>query len=102
MNGWVEWCAAIGTMIAAGMIASDRGRKVTGAGFVLFVAVALIWVIAGMTENPPAYPVAAMNAILLGINSWGVWQYLLNPRKMREIELTEKCAEKALEKLKSE
>ena len=29
-------------------------------------------------------PIAAMNAILLLINAWGVWQYLLS-RKNREV-----------------
>ena len=47
-------------------------------------------------------PIAAMNVILLAINAWGVWQFLLNPRKKREIELTERCAEKAHEQARVE
>ena len=84
MNGPLEWAAAIGTMIAAAMIAMDLGRKVTGWGFVLFVAVAITWIVAALTTQPPAYPLAVMNAILLGINAWGVWQYMLS-RKNREV-----------------
>ena len=45
MNGPLEWIAAIGTMLAAALVAADCGRKVTGAGFVLFCAVALMWVV---------------------------------------------------------
>lgn len=102
MNGPLEWFAAIGTMIAAGLIAADLGRKVTGWGFVLFVIVAISWVIAGLTSDPPAYPVAVMNGILLCINAWGVWQFLLNPRKRREIEIVERYAEKVHERIEAE
>lgn len=102
MNGPLEWFAAIGTMIAAGLIAADLGRKVTGWGFVLFVVVAISWVVAGLTSDPPAYPLAVMNGILLCINAWGVWQFLLNPKKRREIEIVERYAEKVHERLEKE
>jgi hypothetical protein len=102
MNGPLEWFAAIGTMIAAGLIAADLGRKVTGWGFVLFVVVAISWVVSGLTSDPPAYPLAVMNGILLCINAWGVWQFLLNPRKKREIEIVERYAEKVHERIEAE
>lgn len=82
MNGPLEWIAAIGTMIAAGLIAADLGRKATGYGFVLFCAVSVTWIVSGLTSN--AVPIAVMNAILLLINAWGVWQYLLS-RKNRQV-----------------
>ena len=82
MNGPLEWVAAIGTMLAAALIAADLGRKATGYGFVLFCAVSVTWIISGLTSG--AMPIAAMNAILLLINAWGVWQYLLS-RKNREV-----------------
>lgn len=91
MNGPLEWIAAIGTMLAAAMVAADMGRKATGWGFVLFCAVAMMWVVSGLTTR--AVPIAAMNAILLVINAWGVWQYLLNPKKKKVIERVEKAAE---------
>lgn len=102
MNGPLEWLAAVGTMIAAALIAADLGRKVTGWGFVLFVVVAISWVVASMTSDPPAYPLAVMNGILLCINAWGVWQFLLNPKKAREIEIVERYAEKVHEKIEAE
>ncbi|MGN6145120.1 MAG: hypothetical protein ACTHOP_16205, partial [Mesorhizobium sp.] len=76
--------AAIGTMIAAGLVAADLGRKVTGWGFVLFCVVAATWVVAGLTSN--ALPIAAMNAILLCINAWGVWQYLLSAKNRKVMD----------------
>ena len=94
MNGPLEWIAAIGTVIAASMLASDRGRRVAGFGFVLFCAVAVTWVVIGLTSN--ALPIAAMNGVLLLINAWGVWQYLLNPKKKKVIERVEEAA-KAIE-----
>lgn len=95
MNGPLEWAAAIGTIIAASLLAGDFGRRVSGFGFVLFCVVAIAWVISAMTDDPPAYPIAAMNALLLAINAWGVWQFLLNPKKKREIERAEQISDQA-------
>lgn len=92
MNGPLEWIAAIGTMLAAGLIAIDLGRRVTGFGFVLFCTVSLMWIVAGAING--TMPIAVMNAILLLINAWGVWQYLLNPTKKKVIEKVERYAAK--------
>jgi hypothetical protein len=93
MNGPLEWIAAIGTMLAAGLIAADLGRKATGSGFVLFCLVSVTWVVSGLMGD--ALPIAAMNAILLGINAWGVWQYLLNPKNKAKLEKLEELEELA-------
>jgi len=90
MNGPLEWIAAIGTVIAASLLAADLGRKITGWGFVLFCAVAITWIVAGVMSG--AMPIAAMNGVLLAINAWGVWQYLLNPKKRKVIERVEEVA----------
>lgn len=82
MNGLPEWIAAIGAVLAAGLIALDLGRRATGWGFVLFCAVSLLWIGIGLTEQ--AIPIVAMNAILLLINAWGVWQYLIHPKNRAE------------------
>ena len=87
MNGPLEWIAAIGTMLAAGLIAADLGRRATGWGFVLFCAVSVTWIVSGFTTG--AMPIAAMNAVLLLINIWGVWQYLLSPKNKRVMERME-------------
>ena len=100
MNGPLEWIAAIGTMMAAGLIAADLGRKATGWGFVLFCAVSVTWIVSGLTGG--AMPIAAMNAILLLINLWGVWQFLLNPRKKKVIERIEKAAERIEREVEAE
>ncbi|HTM95675.1 MAG TPA: hypothetical protein VL100_07650 [Croceibacterium sp.] len=100
MNGPLEWIAAIGTMCAAGLIAADLGRKVTGWGFVLFCAVSITWIVSGLTSD--AAPIAAMNAVLLAINAWGVWQYLLNPRKKKVLERVEVVAAKIERQVEAE
>ena len=87
MNGPLEWIAAIGTMLAAGLIAADLGRRATGWGFVLFCAVSITWVVSGLTTD--ALPIAAMNAVLLLINGYGVWQYLLSPKNKKVMERLE-------------
>lgn len=87
MNGPFEWIAAIGTMLAATLVAADRGRRVTGFGFVLFCAVSATWIVSGLTTD--ALPIAAMNGVLLVINAWGVWQYLLSPRNKKVMDRVE-------------
>lgn len=93
MNGPLEWIAAIGTMLAAALIAADMGRKVTGWGFVLFCAVSVTWIVSGLTSN--AVPIAAMNGILLAINAWGVWRFLLDPKSKAKLEKVEELAAEA-------
>lgn len=92
MNGPLEWIAAIGTMCAAGLIAADLGRRATGWGFVLFCAVSITWIVSGLTTG--ATPIAAMNAVLLLINSWGVWQYLLSAKNRKVMERLEPVQER--------
>lgn len=93
MNGALDWIAAAATIVAAAMVAGDFGRRVTGFGFVVFVVASIAWIVTSAING--AMPLVASNAILLAINLWGVWQYLLNPRKKREIEKAEKIADKA-------
>src|SRR6478735_10228431 len=93
MNGPLEWIAALGTMLAAGLIAADLGRKATGWGFVLFCAVSVTWIVSGLTSQ--ALPIAAMNGILLLINAWGVWRYLLSPKNKAKLEKLEELEAEA-------
>lgn len=97
MNGPMEWFGAIGAIVAAGLIASDLGRRITGWAFVLFVLVAFAWISAGLlTGNAP---IVIQNIAMLFVNAWGVWQYLLNPRKKREIERMEALEKEADEEI---
>lgn len=92
MDGPLEWIAAIGTMLAAGLVAADKGRRATGFGFVLFCAVSITWIVAGLKSG--AMPIAAMNGVLLLINAYGVWQYLLSAKNRKVMERLEPVAAK--------
>jgi 4-amino-4-deoxy-L-arabinose transferase-like glycosyltransferase len=83
----IEWFAAFGTIVAAALVAADLGRRWTGIGFVVFVVVSVAWILSGTING--TMPLVAQNGILLLINAWGVWQFLINPRKKREIERVE-------------
>lgn len=98
MNGPLEWIAAIGTMVAAGLIAADTGRRATGWGFVLFCMVSVTWIVSGLTTD--AMPIAAMNAVLLLINAWGVWQYLLSPKNKEVMERVEPVRKRVEDEVK--
>ncbi|MDF8331693.1 hypothetical protein [Novosphingobium cyanobacteriorum] len=100
MDGPLEWFGAIGAIVAAAMIAADLGRRWTGWGFVLFMAVSIAWIVSGLTNQ--TMPIAVQNALLLAVNAWGAWQYLLSPTKKREIEKAEEIAEEAKENMKAE
>lgn len=100
MNGPLEWIGAIGAIIAAALIAFDLGRRATGWGFVLFVVVSLVWIASGVSSG--MMPIVLQNAILLAINAWGVWQYLLSPTKKRELEKQEELASEAKEAVAAE
>ena len=94
MNGPLEWTGAIGAILAAALIAGDFGRRVTGWGFVLFSAASVVWIVSGLTASD-GMPIAVQSGILLLINLYGVWQFLLSPNKKREIERAEELAEEA-------
>ncbi|MCW1381810.1 hypothetical protein OLX02_03130 [Novosphingobium sp. KCTC 2891] len=100
MDGPLEWFGALGAIVAAGMIAADLGRRWTGWAFALFVAVSAAWIASGLANGTP--PIVVQNALLLAVNAWGVWQYLLSPRKKREIEKAEAIAEEAKEEVAKE
>jgi nicotinamide riboside transporter PnuC len=94
MSGAVEWIAAIGTMLAAAMVAADYSRRVTGFGFVLFAIVSCLWVYSGLTAED-GIPLVMQNVVLLIINLFGVWQFLISRNKKREIDKAEEIAEQA-------
>ena len=101
MNGPLEWTGAIGAIIAAALIAADLGRRVTGAGFVLFSVVSVVWIVSGLRADD-GMPIAVQNGLLLLINLYGTWQFLLSPKRKREIEKAEEIAEQAKKEVAGE
>ena len=83
----------------------QRLRRNFVTGFFVMVplvvsVVAIVWVISSLLNN--TIPLAVQNAILLAVNAWGVWQYLLSPKKKREIERAEELAEQAKDDVEAE
>jgi hypothetical protein len=57
----------------------------------MFVSVA--WIVSGVINGTP--PLAVQNLIMLAVNAWGVWQYLLSPRNKARIKKMEELEERA-------
>jgi len=75
---WLKWFAAGSGMIAAFAVSTDSGRRVTGWGFVLFVASSIAWISgAALTED---WALGTQNVVLLGVNLFGVYRYLVRKR----------------------
>lgn len=81
---FLEWPAALCAMAAAVLIAADWGRHRTGIGFVLFCVVSVLLIAAGLVRGSMA--TVAQNGIMLAINAYGVWRYLISPKDTRVID----------------
>ena len=93
----IEWYATISGVVAALMLASDLGRKVTGFGFVLFCTMNIAWIIHARSQ-PEGGGLMWQNAILFAVNLLGVYQYLLSAKNRRKMKAVEKAVEKFEEK----
>ena len=100
MSDALHWIAAGGTIAAAALIAANRGRKWTGAGFVFFALVSMVWIYNGATGD--GAPILVQNGILLAINLYGVWQYLISRKHVKVIERVDKVAERIDEQVEAE
>jgi hypothetical protein len=74
----LQWYGAGAGVLAALIVASDISRRMTGAGFVLFVTASVALIAWGFLSGDAA-GIGWQNVCLLAINAWGVWRYLLRP-----------------------
>jgi len=88
-----EWYATLSGIVAALMLASDLGRKVTGYGFVLFCSMNIAWIVFAQSQEDGA-GLIWQNAVLLGVNLLGVYQYLLSAKNRRKMKAVEAAVEK--------
>ena len=89
----VEWYATVSGVIAALMLASDLGRKVTGYGFVLFCTMNIAWIVFAQSQ-PDGEGLTWQNGILFGVNLLGVYQYLLSAKNRRKMKVVAAAVEK--------
>lgn len=71
--------AALVTVVAAILVASNWGPRTMVAGFVVFVVASLAWIADGWLEGKASLVV--QNAILLLVNLAGIWRWA--PRAAR-------------------
>ena len=76
---FMKWFASITGIVAALMVSLDLGRKITGYGFVIFVFSSIAWITDGLLQKEGA--LGTQNAVLLAINIFGVYRYLIRRRK---------------------
>ncbi|HEX8571582.1 MAG TPA: hypothetical protein VF759_02395 [Allosphingosinicella sp.] len=93
MTDVAEWYATISGVVAALMLASDLGRKVTGYGFVLFCSMNIAWILFAQSQEDGA-GLIWQNAILFGVNLLGVYQYLLSSKNRRKMKAVEAAVER--------
>jgi hypothetical protein len=100
MNTPLEWIAAALTIVAAGLVAANVGRVITGWAFILYTIAAGAWIASALMHK--TVPLAIQNGILLVIDLVGIWQYLLNPKKKKVIDRVEKVAAKIERQVEAE
>ncbi|CAN5836231.1 hypothetical protein BH11PSE6_BH11PSE6_21280 [soil metagenome] len=74
----LKWFASGSGMIAAAMVSLDLGRKVTGWGFVIFLASSIAWISGSVLTQD--FALGTQNVVLFGINLFGVYRYLIRKK----------------------
>ena len=71
--------AAITTILAASLVATNLNARVTVAGFIIFIVASIAWMADGWLETKASLVI--QNVILLAINMIGVWHWLPKAEK---------------------
>ena len=74
----IKWFATGSAVTAAFIVSLDAGRRLTGFGFVIFVASAIAWIAAALLSED--WALGTQNAVLLVINLLGVYRYLIRKK----------------------
>jgi hypothetical protein len=74
----LKWTASISGVIAALMVSLDSGRRVTGWGFVLFLASSVAWISGAALSYD--WALGTQNIALFAINLFGVYRYLIRKK----------------------
>ena len=81
---YFDWIAAVATIIAALMTASNLGARTTGWGFVMFTLASAIWIATGVMNDFEPLSVVVMHGVLVFINLFGVWRWLGRERRYED------------------
>ena len=82
MADWISWFATAATVTAALITASNLGARITGYGFIVFLFGSVAWLAVGIMTGQPA--LLWTNAILTGLNMFGIWRWLGRQTQMEE------------------
>lgn len=74
MEQIASWVAPIATTIAALIVASNLGARLTGLGFIIFTIGSIAWTALGVVTDQPN--LLWQNVILTALNLFGVWRWL--------------------------
>jgi hypothetical protein len=74
----LKWFASGSGILAALMVSLDSGRKVTGWGFVIFVASSIAWFAGAILSHD--WALGTQNMVLFAINLLGVYRYLIRKK----------------------
>ena len=74
MEQIASYVAPVATTIAALIVASNLGARITGFGFIIFTIGSVAWTILGFVTGQPN--LLWQNVVLTGLNLFGVWRWL--------------------------
>lgn len=75
----LQWYGAIAGAVAAFIVSLDLGRRPTGWAFVIFVTASIALISWGFLSEE-AEGIGTQNIILLAINVFGVYRYLIRKK----------------------
>jgi len=82
MDQIASYVAPIATTIAALIVASNLGSRITGIGFVIFTIGSVAWAALGLVTHQPN--LLWQNVILTALNLFGIWRWLGRQRRIEE------------------
>lgn len=82
MEQLASYVAPVATTIAALIVASNLGSRITGAGFIVFTIGSVAWALLGLATDQAN--LLWQNVILTALNLFGVWRWLGRQRRIEE------------------
>ena len=89
----IQWLATAATILAALVTASNLGARITGYGFGIFLVGSLAWVATAILTDQTA--LLWTNAVLTGLNIFGMWRWLGRQAQVEEGGATAASASRA-------
>ena len=74
MEQIASFIAPVATTIAALIVASNLGARITGYGFIVFTVGSIAWTVLGIATDQPN--LLWQNVILTALNLFGIWRWL--------------------------